>query len=279
MRIEPLNIRNSYFKIELSQRATITVVALGALALLGTGYCLYRVWQNWTQNNLQKRKIEAQNLLETQFASMVRQGNVDLVEKTLREHPELKTFVNGDGNRTPSILNLAIEYLHFDVAACLLEKGANIDVESRDGTAVKVAVCKGNFVGVQWLAENKANLDIGLPLHAAIALRKDHNSFKIIECLINHGACLEFKTLTNSPLYLMAVINLKSHPLETTNTLKLMLSKGAQLTEEEQGSEMAKQIEQIRAEMTQEKEQNEVLALGYNEILTKYSYFTNHSFL
>lgn len=236
MRIEALNVLNWFPFNSVSQPILIiSAVALAALALLGAAYC-------------NRRKNEDHRLLENDLELAVRCGRLDEVKDLISRHRSLIDYVKGSKGRTPTIFCDAVLHNQREIAAFLLEKGANINAHSRGGTAVAVAIFNGNLSMLNWLLDLGANPDLGAqstpPLLLALSLRHD-NPIEMAETLVLHGASLSFPDHLNSPLYLAALVHLKERPAETTGLIKLMLEKGAQLTPDEERSELGRKIKRI----------------------------------
>ncbi len=123
-----------------------------------------------------------------------------------------------------------------------MQQGAPFDAENNSlGTPLNFAAFEGNLDGVKWLLSKKANLDRGFqnvtPLAQAILGEK----YAVAKYLVQNGASL--KPLNDgvySPLYL---IGGKKETPERDEIIQLMISKGAQLTENEKGMEVGKLID------------------------------------
>lgn len=237
MRIESLGAIFSNINISLpSAISSVALKAIGAVGLLFSCCYFYYAWQN--------RKIEAKRSLESSFEGAIGGDGVETVRQMLKDHPELIKVVNGSDGRTPLYLGQAIESRRLDIADCLLENKADIDVQTRAGTPLDHAVYVGYKAGVEFLLKRKANPNIGLQpaLSQAISVKEGPDKFEIIKLLVNNGAEAEFPSLIHSPLFFMVQTNNGSHPAETKEIVQLMQEKGYQLREEEKGTAVAAQI-------------------------------------
>ena len=92
-------------------------------------------------------------------------GCFDVARKGTRAEMQLlfendKNSVNAIDDNGSSMLILACYRGNRDVAQFLIEKGANLDYVSKNGTALMACVVKNEFTLVEALLKKKANVDL-----------------------------------------------------------------------------------------------------------------------
>ena len=117
-------------------------------------------------------------------------GFSNIVEKLLREHPEL---VSARGGTYGSGLHAASSRNHVNVGQLLLKHGADVNALGQwERTPLHVASVSGNFEIGQWLLEHGADVDAKdddhwTPLHLAA----NNGHFKAVRMLLGHNADID----------------------------------------------------------------------------------------
>ncbi|MBA3722180.1 MAG: ankyrin repeat domain-containing protein [Parachlamydiaceae bacterium] len=202
----------------------VAVVALAILMVFSLGYYGVHVKRFYTERNFEEACVN----LERAIVS----GDQVQINDLFKQYPNLKNELNGTHGRTPKLFHLAIEKNKLEVAKLLLEKGAEINIESRMGSPLAVAVIKGNLPATEWLLKQKANPDIGDGYRPPILLANEIKTalkFEIIELLLNNGASPNIRLNQSLLSFIAAPWNRDIFPNETKKCINLLLEKGAEL--------------------------------------------------
>lgn len=235
MKIDAFNIYNFFSKIDHYIPPLITRLALAALA----GYaCICYI----------NRKYAAKRADETSFKSAAESGSVDKVKELIKEKPHLINYIKRE--ETSLINDVVLRDKQFAVADVLVENGLDLNNVARNMTALECAAYFGEYGTVKWLLEKRINPNYRMPLIKAIESDVSQNPFETIALLLKYGADPNSKDGASSPLYLMAVRYLNTHPEDTKKIIQLMRTKGAVLREKEQNTEIAQEIEKIKVEVS-----------------------------
>ena len=120
-------------------------------------------------------------------------------------------------------LTLAIERGYIEIAKLLIDKGANINIQNREGhTALMLASIEGHIEIAKLLIDKGANINIqNREGHTALMLASIEGHTEIAKLLIDKGANINIQNREDHTALMLASI--KSH----TEIAKLLIDKGA----------------------------------------------------
>ena len=126
------------------------------------------------------------------FFNDIRSGNLEGIQKTLTNVPEL---LNGVDDRGSTPLLLATYYGHIDVAKYLLDSGAKVDATDSSGNTALMGVCfKGYENIVELLVDAGANVNhINNMGATSLIYAASFNKIGIARILLENGADIQTK--------------------------------------------------------------------------------------
>ncbi len=172
----------------------------------------------WRRSEAFKTLIERKASSDSYNNAMmfgVERGNLDVIQLLLDKGVD----VNLHDERGRSLLEIAVESGHIDVAATLIRGGAHVnDINRRNGwTPVMKAIWKNRIDMVQFLIKHNADINYSNNKgETALLLAAKANYKNILQMLFTHGVNISFP---NEKGYTPLMIASKNGWLELTHTL------------------------------------------------------------
>ena len=140
-------------------------------------------------------------LTVTEFHEAVQDGDLEKVKKMLDEEPNsIRLLANSKDRYGNTLLFLAVLDGKIEMAKCLIDNGADVDMKSTsDGaTPLHLAAIYGEIEIVKSLIDNGAQVDLkdpvgSTPLHCAVFTAQ----IEVVKCLIEHGAQVDSRDKNN----------------------------------------------------------------------------------
>ncbi|MFC2121324.1 ankyrin repeat domain-containing protein [Bacteroidota bacterium] len=160
----------------------------------------------------------------------VKNGNKNKLDRILKKNPAL---INATDNHSRTALHLASDCDNIEIAAFLIEKGAEIDAKDLNSkTPLHYAAMKDKVSLAELLLEEGANInaqdkDDFAPIHWAAM----NNQPNIMKYLIDNGAKIDIKEYRGATPLLMCIWRMGNYELT-----KLLIEKGAEINLKQEGS-------------------------------------------
>jgi hypothetical protein len=222
----------------------VSSIAIAVFTVCSLGY-----YGAYAHSFFENRKVK--NLSEEVRKAIIA-NDLEKIKELFKKTSVIKKSINGLDDSTPSWLHMAIAHQDNQIAAFLIEQGANINAKGLIGAPLEEAIRKGNVSTVQFLLDRGAllerseityyNLSRSALYLALIDASKDIKpaaQYKMAELLIRNGAPinhpLHFSLFGYRSFLYYVAKSYNEHSDIAQPLLKIMVEKGAEFNEDEEG--------------------------------------------